>query len=103
MEEKEKADEYIIGKDGELIGIAWSEDNPKKLPIAELKADGSFYLDGAKIRAVQSYTIEGLRTDTRDAILTLKILVDPLLLTDLRENCQALKKRRNNNDTRRTK
>ena len=31
MEEKEKADEYIIGKDGELIGIAWSENNPKKL------------------------------------------------------------------------
>lgn len=53
-----------------------------KLPVAELKADGSFYLDGAKIRAVQSYTIEGLRTDTMDAILTLKILVDPHLLID---------------------
>lgn len=53
-----------------------------KLPVAELKADGSFYLDGAKIRAVQSYTIDGLRTDTRDTILTLKILIDPHLLID---------------------
>lgn len=53
-----------------------------KLPIAELKDDGYFYLDGAKIRAVQSYTIEGLRTDTRDAVLTLKILIDPHLLID---------------------
>ena len=53
-----------------------------KLPIVELKDDGSFYLDGAKIRAVQSYTIAGLRTDTMDAILTLKILVDPHLLID---------------------
>ncbi len=53
-----------------------------KLPIVELKDDGSFYLDGAKIRAVQSYVIEGLRTDTKDAILTLKILIDPHLLID---------------------
>lgn len=57
-----------------------------KLPVAELKADGSFYLDGAKIRAVQSYTIDGLRTDTRDTILTLKILIDPHLLIDNSSN-----------------
>lgn len=57
-----------------------------KLPIAELKADGSFYLDGVKIRAVQSYTIDGLRTDTRDTILTLKILIDPHLLIDNSSN-----------------
>lgn len=53
-----------------------------KLPVAELRDDGSFYLDGAKIRAVQSYTIDGLRTDTMDAVLTLKILIDPHLLID---------------------
>lgn len=53
-----------------------------KLPVAELRDDGCFYLDGAEIRAVQSYIIEGLRTDENDAVLTLKILVDPHLLID---------------------
>ncbi|MDY5835788.1 MAG: hypothetical protein SPK23_01495 [Eubacteriales bacterium] len=31
MEGKEKADECIVGRDGELIDITWSDENPKKL------------------------------------------------------------------------
>lgn len=35
---------------------------------------------------MQSYTIEGLRTDLKAAVLTLKILIDPHILIDNSEN-----------------
>lgn len=57
-----------------------------KPPIAELKEDGCFYLDGAKIRGVMSYKIEGLRTEHTTTILTLQILIDPNILIDNSSN-----------------
>lgn len=56
--------------------------NGKALPIAELKEDGYFYLDGYQIRGVQAYKLEGIRIPAanQSCTLTLKILVDPKLL-----------------------
>lgn len=52
------------------------------LPIAELREDGCFYLDGTRVRGVQSYKLEGARTPIANRVcsLTLKILIDSKLL-----------------------
>lgn len=67
------------------MGTLKQEDNnllAGHLPIAELREDGFFYLDGTQIKGVQSYKLEGERTPIANQVcsLTLKILVDSQLL-----------------------